>query len=376
MSIKAEKNFSLKDQLFNEETVSELADALGGAHRQFDRAAFLKQVLDKFPELELKARIAHIVDVLGEHLPAELPKAIKILEAALPEPLDPTKTDDDFGTFIWAVPGEYVARHGCNDEYFELSLRFLREATKRFTSENPIRPFLKQFNARTMAFVHECTSDENYHVRRLASEGIRPFLPWAPRADVAVDDILLVLDKLYLDETRYVTRSVANTLNDIAKIEPDKVVDTLARWNASTPDNKEVQWLTKHALRTLLKDDFPDALSLLGYAHKPSFKLVEESATKPVKVGEDFRWSCRLESKKAQLLKVTLKVYFLKANGSHSTKVFAIKDATFKKGETLNIQKKQSFKPITTRTLYPGEHKADLVINGVVAATVSFDVIE
>ena len=177
MSIKAEKNFSLKDQLFNEATVTELASALGKAHRKFDQQLYIDQVLAKFPELELKARIEHMVDVLGNHLPDDLSKAIKVLEKALPPPLDPTKTDDDFGTFIWSVPGEYVARHGCNEAHIDESLAFLQKATKRFTSENPIRPFLKQFNKRTMKFVHECARDENYHVRRLASEGIRPFLP-------------------------------------------------------------------------------------------------------------------------------------------------------------------------------------------------------
>ena len=98
----------------------------------------------------------------------------------MPEPLDPTRTDGDFGEFIWVVPGEYVARYGCAREHLDVALAFLRESTQRFSAENAIRPFLAAFPDETLAFVRACSGDANYHVRRLASEGTRPFLPWAP----------------------------------------------------------------------------------------------------------------------------------------------------------------------------------------------------
>lgn len=71
---------------------------------------------------------------------------------------------------------------------------------------------------------------KNYHVRRLASEGIRPFLPWAERANVEPDETFEVMEMLKHDSTRYVTRTVANTLNDLSKIDLDKVVATLDRY--------------------------------------------------------------------------------------------------------------------------------------------------
>jgi 3-methyladenine DNA glycosylase AlkC len=39
-----------------------------------------------------------------------------------------------------------------------------------------------------------------------------------------------ILDNLYFDKSRYVTRSVANHLNDISKIDGDLVVDVLEKW--------------------------------------------------------------------------------------------------------------------------------------------------
>ena len=118
-----------------------------------------------------------MVDKLATHLPDEFPEALAILERALPEPLDPHKTDDDFGTFIWIVPGEYVARFGCSEPHLQASLSFLHEATKRCSSESAIRSFLNAFPEQTLDFVRACARDEHYHVRRLASEGIRPLLP-------------------------------------------------------------------------------------------------------------------------------------------------------------------------------------------------------
>ena len=224
MSIRAETGFSLADQLFNRDSVGRLAAALADADRDFDPARFRRRVLKPFAQLALKQRIDHIVDMLGQQLPDDYQRALEILYAALPPPLDPTLGDDDFGDFIWVTPGEYVARHGCRADRLQASLDFLCEATQRFSSEAAIRPFLRDFPGATMDFVHECAQHENYHVRRLASEGIRPRLPWALRVELPVADVLAVLDRLHADPTRYVTRSVANNLNDLTRYDAGAVV--------------------------------------------------------------------------------------------------------------------------------------------------------
>ncbi|MEH6910098.1 MAG: DNA alkylation repair protein [Oceanicoccus sp.] len=371
MAIKAATTFSLKDQLFNPESLRTLSDALDKTELRYNRKQFEKEILDEFPHLELKARIDWMVTVLANYLPDEFETAIVILEEALPSPLDPKKTDDDFGEFIWAVPGEYIARFGCTDQRLEKSLSFLRKSTMRFTAENSIRPFLRQYPEKTMKFIRRCATDKNYHVRRLASEGIRPFLPWAVRANVAPDKIFEVLEVLKQDSTRYVTRSVANTLNDLSKIDPQKVVDTLANWQRQ-PSN-EMTWVTRHALRTLIKQDHGGALSLLGYSTEPDFKLSRVSAPRSVAVGDNFNYRCTITSNADQSLRIALRVHYLKANGSHSVKVFAVKDTNTSLGETIEIDKKISFKPITTRTMYLGQHHVEIVVNGIAQGKKSFE---
>jgi len=365
MSIRAETSFSLKDNLFNRDTVAELGGRLAAAQKRFPRKRFETAVLARFPELELKARIDWMVTLLEAALPEDFDAALDVLHRALPEPLDPTRSDDDFGRYIWVVPGEYVARQGVRADRLEASLGFLRESTKRFSAESALRPFLREFPRETLKFVNACTGDGHYHVRRLASEGIRPLLPWAERVTLPVAEIIRVLDKLHADPTRFVTRSVANNLNDLSKTEPAPVLAALERWQRTgrqAPD--ELDWMVRHALRTLTRQHDPAAMALLGYPDKPAVDLETLDVPGAVAVGETLTCRIQLRSKRAQKLQVTLNVHFLKADGRQRPKVFTICKATFGAGEQLTLAKKIAFRPMTTRVLYPGGHRLELVVNG------------
>ena len=374
MSIKASTSFSLADQLFNRESVAQLSQALKDAYPRFANRKYESEVLDRFPDLSLKARINWMVETLENYLPDDFDRSISILQSALPPPLDSSRTDDDFGQFIWVVPGEYVARFGCSAETLDLSLGFLREATKRFSSESAIRPFLSKFPRATLKFLRSCARDKNYHVRRLASEGTRPFLPWAQRVSLPLEEVVAILDILHDDTTRYVTRSVANSMNDIAKIDANIAVGTLKNWRKkSNQEPNELEWMVRHATRTLMKQGHPEALNLLGYSTNLKIDLDDLVITERVRVGENFCLQCKLISHAKQKLKITLHIHFLKANGSYAPKVFTVKDAEFTRGQSFSIIKRQSFKPITTRTLYLGRHYAELVVNGVSFAKRSFE---
>lgn len=123
--------------------------------------------------------------------------------------------------------------------------------------------------------------------------------------------------------------------------------------------------MTRHALRSLLKADDPAALAVIGYPVKPKFSVEELNVSTRVQLGDALRYRCAVISQAEQKLKVALRVHFLKANGSHSVKVFAVKDIAANRGERIQIDKRVVFKPLTTRVLYPGEHFVELVVNGV-----------
>ena len=374
--VKAEVGFSLKDELFNEETVGRFAAWLTGATPNFDEGGFTREVMEPFPELELKQRIAHIAAVMETHLPADFDAAVKVIVDALPERLDPTKTDDDFGEFIIAPFSHFVAVHGATAERLQISLDALREITQRFSAEDAIRTFINAFPVETLAFLQDCAADDNYHVRRLASEGTRPKLPWSGKLTIEHPEPLPILDALFADPTRYVTRSVANHLNDIAKIDPDLVLDTLARWQ-TTGDQEpaEMDFLIEHACRTLIKDGNGRALSLLGYGEEPDVELTDlVSPTTNVELGSAFEFSFAVTAKRPQKLLVDYTMVFAGPDGEPGgSKVFKLKRLDLAKGESVAIRKKHPMKLMTTRALYDGTHAITIQINGKEMDSLSFD---
>ena len=158
----------MKDQLFNREKVRYLAGLFAGADPQFDAGTYEARVMERLLELELKQRISWISEVLGEMLPGELPEVADTLRAALPAPLDPRKTDDDFGDFIFAPLGEFVITKGLED-HRDLALDLLEEITKRCSMDWAIRPFLNRWPDEVMERLQGWAVHENYHVRRLAT---------------------------------------------------------------------------------------------------------------------------------------------------------------------------------------------------------------
>lgn len=224
------KRFSLKDELFNEQKIAALGKQFVDVYAAFDQKQFVETVMHTLLQLELKQRIGCITDALHAQLPDDFEEAAMIIVDALPAPLDPEKTDNDFGDFIYAPLGEYVARYGCAAQYVHTALSTLREITMRFSMEDAIRTFLNAYPAETLSVLKHWATDEHYHVRRLVSEGTRPLLPWSGRIGIDQVDTLPLLELLYADCTRYVTRSVANHLNDVAKEKPELVIETLTRW--------------------------------------------------------------------------------------------------------------------------------------------------
>lgn len=369
------ERFSLKDHLFNEVKVKKMAKDIKAVYPAFKDKEFVRAVVTEFPQLELMQRIAHIAAMLRQYLPQDYLEALKVLVASLPAPCDPTLSDNDFGEFIYAPYGHFVSEYGCEKKYLKESLAALKECTQRFSAEWAIRNYLNTFPKETLIELKKWTKDSHYHVRRLVSEGTRPNLPWAKKVKITSQDTLPLLDALYSDKTRFVTRSVANHLNDIAKTEPALVVETLKRWQDSGKQTEsEMAFITKHSLRTLVKQGNKDALTLLGHG---STKVTLEAFsidTPKVKVGEALEFSFSLIStdKTPQDFIVDYIVHFKKANGSHAPKVHKLTMKRLQPKEVLIITKKHPLRVMTTRTLYPGEHKVTVQVNGRIFETHTF----
>ena len=374
----AEK-FSLKDELFNPSKVKLIANQIKNVYPTFGQEAFENEVIVAFEKLELKERIYHIRACLGKFLPQEYQEATTILLTSLPQELDPTKNDNDFGDFIYAPYSDFVAYFGCTKEHVNFSLNALREITKRFSVEFAIRDFINHFPSESFAMLLECSQSSNYHERRLASEGTRPKLQWAKKLTVPYRDPLALLENLYHDPTRYVTRSVANHLNDISKLDAPLVIKTLKQWKSANRQNaKEMKFILFHALRSLVKEGNIDALELLGYSSNPAivvhdFKLLKNK----IKIGESLEFAFEIRANHNESLMIDYTVYFQTKSAKLSPKVYKLKKLTMQKNETLKVEKSHPFKAnMSTRKLYAGEHQLCVQINGRVLFESSFTLLE
>jgi len=247
----------------------------------------------------------------------------------------------------------------------------------RFSMEGSVRPFINQRPEETLRLFEAWARDDNYHVRRLVSESTRPTLPWAPRIELDIRAPLPLLDTLYADSTRYVTRSVANHLNDIAKIEPGLVVETLQRWREQGVQRPaELEWMTRHALRTLIKRGDSKAMLLLGYSPEPQVEIGRLTLADPVvRGGESLEFSTTIRANADENLIVDYVIDFVKKNGSISPKVFKLKRLSVSAGGTARLSKRHPLRTdATTYSLYPGTHRLTVVVNGKPMATAEFEV--
>jgi 3-methyladenine DNA glycosylase AlkC len=322
--------------------------------------AALRAVPVELPGMAFSDRGRLVRDALLADLPAGYDAADALFRAALGR-------DDFTGWMIWPVT-EAVAVRATESNSFEEGLELLALLTPRLTAEFALRTFLSADLKRTLVTVTTWTDHADEHVRRLASEGTRPRLPWAKqvREILANPEVTReILDALRHDDSPYVRRSVANHLNDVSRANPALAVDIATSWLADpAPTTPQ---LVRHALRTLIKAGDPAALALLGYA--PPAALVVDGpllSVAGVTVGEslEFTFDARNEGPDEVRLAIDYVVHHVKANGTLAPKVFKLTTRTLAPGESISLAKRHSFKPISTRRYYSGEHALELQING------------
>lgn len=364
--------------LINQETVQELSNRIKQNYSDFDQSGFQHSVISELSHLELMERIFHISNCLQSYLPGDFETSAKIIVKSkgveLPNNDLPKNETPPTGNFIMLSLCHYIAQNGI--QHFDVSMWALEELTKTFSSEMAIRTFIINNQNDTMKQIALWAQSKNRHVRRLASEGCRPRLPWAQRLPAFMEDpspILSILETLKDDPSLYVRRSVANNLNDISKDNPETVIELCEKWIVNCSKNR--LWVIQHALRSLMKQGNPRALKILGY--KPSEKILVKRflLTKDkINLGDclEFNIAIQNSSKKSQKVMLDYIVYHIKANGKKTPKVFKLKNRTLKPNEEMVITKSHPFKTISTRTYYSGKHEIQIQINGLTKDKLSF----
>jgi 3-methyladenine DNA glycosylase AlkC len=342
--------------ILNPDFVCMLAAAFRKADPKFDEQRFQKFILDKtWNQKELKQRIRHISTAINDFLPYPYRKQISIILKVAP-------AFRGLGALVFP---DFMEVNGCKD--IETSLEALEILTQYSTSEFAIRPLVSAEQEKVMKQVKKWAQHSNEHVRRLASEGIRPRLPWAaplPQFKKNPKAVLEILELLKNDPSEYVRRSVANNLNDITKDHPELVLKIAKQWAGKS---EETDKLLKHACRTLLKQGNAKALEIFGFSKNANASIEKlKIQNSRLKIGDTLTFSLDVtnQSKKSQQLRLEYVIYFMKNNGKHSKKVFQLSSKHFAPG-TISFKRNHRFKDFTTRKHYPGEHILAISVNGV-----------
>ena len=247
---------------FNRDLAELLAMKIASVQPSFNSPDFIQEVDTSITDLELKDRIEIICDGIQKYLLGDYPAKVSVLLQILgPENEDETGM---FKKYYWLMPiAKFVEKYGL--DYYEHSIQAISEITKRNTGEYAIRPFLERYPDKTIPQLLEWSNNGNKHIRRLASEGGRPRLPWSKKLQQFIDDpepLLPILENLKDDTSKYVQKSVANCINDILKDNPKIAKSLIGSWiPTATPQRK---WIIKHAIRNLRKNNDTWALHVIN----------------------------------------------------------------------------------------------------------------
>lgn len=354
---------ALKDA-YNHQYIEGLAQACEQASHDFSAKSFVARVFDDdWDARELKARSQHIRHCLHTTLNRPFPEAVAVLKEVAP----------GFSGYEALFFPDYVEAYGQDD--WECSMDAMEWLTRFSSAEFSVRPFILRDPEKMMAQMRRWSLHDNEHVRRLASEGCRPRLPWGQalkpfKRDPAL--IMPILDQLREDESDYVRRSVANNLNDIAKDNPQITLEWAKQYKGQHP---HTDWIIKHGCRTLLKQAQPDVMALFNY-HPADDVMVTgfQLDSAAIKIGEklEFRFQLQVNDGMLGRLRIEYAVDYVKANGQSRRKVFKLSEGEFEQPEK-SFRRTQSFHQMTTRVHYPGTHRIAVLVNGVEKACLSFE---
>ncbi len=353
----------LLKNMYNRESLYEVAVAIQSVYNSFKVDEFIKSTMDEtWNNLELKARCRKISMSLGMYLPEDYKEALSILEKSV--------TGFYFAFFF----PDFVEVYGQDDINWDLSISALERNTEYWSSEFAVRAFIIKDEERMMAQMRKWSKHKNEHIRRLASEGCRPQLPWGQAISKFKKDptpVLPILEQLKTDTSTYVQKSVANNLNDISKTHPDLVISIAKDWYGK---NKSTNWIVKHGCRTLLKKGNRDVLALFGYDDTTSINIQDFTLeTTSISIGENLTFSFKILAKKATKTRLEYGIDYMKSNGKRNRKIFKISEVSLKENEKKSYMKKHSFADVSVRKHYPGIHSITIIINGVEKGKLDFE---
>lgn len=347
------------------------SESLSAVLPSFSKQDFTDRIFeDDFKNKEWKERMKHTTRVLHEFLPADFPKAVKTIKKIISALREQRFGEDNLAFMFFP---DYIETYGLDD--FDHAVEALEFITQFVSCEFAVRPFIIRYGDKMLEEMRRLSLHENHKVRRFASEGSRPRLPWAmaiPELKKNPAAVLPILENLKNDPSEWVRRSVANNLNDIAKDHPELVIEIAQKWRGIS---KETDAIIKHGSRTLLKQGHVAILKQYGLESK-NIELGDFTILTPsVKIGDSLEFSIHLKNNdiSSQTVRLEYAVYYQKSRGHLAKKVYKISERVYQPEEFAKVHRKQSFRLITTRKFHAGLHQLSIIVNGEEKALKDFE---
>lgn len=224
-----------------------LAEKISLIYKNFDKEKFAATVKRNCSGKTLTQRVEFIADCLKLHLSNDYKKAVAILIKIMGE--ENQSETGMFKEYYWLMPvGKFIEKYGL--EHYDTSIKAIEELTKRNTGEFAIRAYIRKHTASTLKQMRVWAKSDNFHLRRLSSEGLRPKLPWASKLDLFIENpkpVFRILEILKTEHIKFVKKSVANNLTDYIKVNPKPTYALIDNWKRT--DNEHTQWIINYATR-------------------------------------------------------------------------------------------------------------------------------
>lgn len=359
--------------IYNRDFLERMTHIMQCVNGPFEGEKFLNDIfVDEWEEKELKQRMRHIATTIHKYLPSEFHDSIRQLRTLLKRCMSEGLVENT-QLFYMFIP-DFIELYGI--DYFDEAVSAMEDITEFASCEFAVRPFIIKYQGKMLSKMKAWTVSENKHVRRLASEACRPRLPWAmslPDFKQDPSPILPIIAALRNDSSEYVRRSVSNNLNDISKDNPQLVIDLSYQWMDQSENTNR---LLKHACRTLLKQGNREVMRLFGFEFDSKIVVSGVVLKSPkIALGDYLHFSFDLENRDTQSRKIRVEyaIYYMKKSGELSKKVYKLSEKKYDAQSLSSIQRKQAFKPISTRKFHPGRHKLAIVVNGVELESYDFE---
>lgn len=364
--------------LYGKQFFELFTDGLNEVIVDFNRTKFLAEIYEsEWKDMEFKQRMHHIADVLKNYLSNDFPESTNQLYEIIAA-LKANGSDKaiKYAELAFVFIPDYIEQNGI--AYFEASVIAFEKITPFTSCEFAVRPFIIKYEGKMLEKVMQWTAHKNEHVRRLASEGSRSRLPWGMAIQSLKKNpkpVLPILEALKNDPSEYVRKSVANNLNDISKDNPQTVISLAKQWKGKT---KETDWVVKHACRTLLKEGNTEVMQLFGFASPDEIEVKNLCLDNDnINIGDYLEFNFQLQNHSKNDVKIRLEyaIYYRKRNGTRSKKVYKISEKNYAPKSQTIINRRQSFKLISTRKFHAGQHILSIIINGVEVDDISFELL-